>query len=118
MKNDGLYYLAAAVLGLAWILSPGETHAAKNYNLSVSMNNADHCSDLKVSSSNGQIAQSAETFNFRKSDAGMLEIDDQAGRAAIHVRGWDRGEYSVETCKIAVAEDRNAADALVRAITV
>jgi hypothetical protein len=73
---------------------------------------------MKVRSSNGQIAQSTETFNFRKSDAAILEVDDQPGRAMLHVRGWDRGEYSVEVCKLAVAEDRGAAEQMLRSISV
>ena len=116
MKKDGLTYLAAA-LSVAWILTPS-AQAAKDFNLSVNSNNAEHCSDLRVTSKNGQVAQAAETFNFRKSDAAILEVDDQAGRAVLNVRGWDRGEYSVEACKVAVAEDRNAADAIVRGISV
>ena len=90
MKNDGLYYVAAAVLSLGWLLSSSETHAAKGFNMSVNSSNVEHCSDLRVTSNNGQVAQSAETFNFRKSDASVLEVDDTAGRAVLHVRGWDR----------------------------
>jgi hypothetical protein len=118
MKHEGLYYLAAAALCAAWILTPGPAHAAKDYNLSVSFNNAESCADLKVTSNNGQIAQTAEMFNLRKSDAPVLEVNDQAGRAVIHVRGWDRGDYTVEACKVAVAGDRGTAEQLVRGISV
>ena len=52
MKNDSLYYLAAAVLVAGWVLSPVKTHAAKNRNISI-QGNAEHCSDLKVTS-NGE----------------------------------------------------------------
>ena len=41
--------------------SPGAAHAARNYNLNVSMDNAERCSDLRVRSTNGEVAQAAET---------------------------------------------------------
>ena len=88
--------------GVAALLSPAPLHAAKNYNLNVNMDNAEHCSDLRVRSSNGEVAQTADTVTLGARDASMLEIDDNAGRGVVRVRGWDRPEYAVETCKIAV----------------
>jgi hypothetical protein len=118
MKNDGLYYLAASVLCVAWLLIPGETHAAKNYNLNINSDgNVEHCSDLRVRS-NGEVAQTSETVSLQKSEAPILEIDDTAGHGVIHVRGGDRANYTVETCKIATAGDRSAAEALLRSISI
>ena len=47
------------------------------------MNNAEHCSDLRVQSSNGEVAQTAESLTLGARDASMLEIDDNAGRAVL-----------------------------------
>jgi hypothetical protein len=117
MKNDSLYYLAAAVLIAGWFLTPAKTHAAKTKNLSVSFEgNAEHCSDLKVKS-NGEIAQANETYNLSKSEAPILEMVGM-DKAVLQVRGSDRADYSVEACKIAVAEDRAGAEQVVRGISI
>ena len=118
MKYKNLVYLAAAGVTLAWLGTPIETHAAKNRNLSINFQgNAEHCADLKVTS-DGEIAQAAETFSLRRTDASILELQDTAGKSVVRVRGWDRSEYSVEVCKIAAADDRGAAEALVHGISV
>jgi hypothetical protein len=118
MKIRTVCSLSAAALGIAAFLSPSPLQAAKNYNLNVSMNNGEHCADLRVRSSNGEVAQTADTVTLGARDASMLEIDDNAGRGAVRVRGWDRQEYVVETCKIAVSETRQEAETLLRGISV
>jgi hypothetical protein len=118
MKYDVYCYMAAAALGVVWLLSPVPTHAAKNYNQSVNTNNAEHCSDLKVTSSNGEIAQTADSVTLRPGDLSALELDDSAGHSVVQVRGWDRAEYQVETCKIAAADTQGNAQALLRGINV
>src|ERR1051326_4594387 len=117
MKHESLYYLAAALLTFAWFCVPPSTHAAKNRNLNISTDrNAEHCSDLKVRS-DGEIAQTAETFTLSLNEASILEIQDSAGRSVMRVRGWDRPDYAVEACKIAAADDRSSAEALVHGIS-
>src|SRR5690242_11369290 len=98
MKNVTCY-LAAAALGAFYLLSPAQTDAARNYNLSVSMSNAERCSDLKVTSSNGEIAQTVDSVTLGPRDLSALELEDNAGRSNVQVRGWDRPEYQLETCK-------------------
>ena len=51
MKNEGVLYVAAAVLSLGWLMTPGMTHAAKNrgFNLNID-GNAESCAELKVRS--------------------------------------------------------------------
>jgi DUF4097 and DUF4098 domain-containing protein YvlB len=118
MKNEGLLYVAAAVLCLGWLaMPPARTHAAKNrgYNLNID-GNAESCADLKVRSS-GEIAQVNESFTMSKSEAPILELN-AAERGHIRVRGWDRADYSVETCKIAAAETRGEAEQMARGISV
>jgi hypothetical protein len=117
MKNDSLYYLAAALLVAGWILTPVKTHAAKTKNLNVSFEgNAEHCSDLKVRS-DGQVAQANETYNLTKAEAPILEMTGME-KSVLQVRGWDRADYSVEACKIAVAEDRASAEQTVKSISI
>jgi hypothetical protein len=117
MKNDSLYYLAAAVLIAGWFLTPAKTHAAKTRNLNVSYDgNVEHCSDLKVKS-DGQVAQANETYNLSKSEAPILEMLGM-DKTVLQVRGSDRADYSVEACKIAVAEDRAGAEQVVRGISI
>src|SRR5438270_12877230 len=62
MKNDSLYYVAAAALSVAWLITPVRTHAARNgFNINININgDAETCADLKVRSSGGQIAQANE----------------------------------------------------------
>jgi DUF4097 and DUF4098 domain-containing protein YvlB len=117
MKNEGFLYVAAAVLCLAWLVTPGKTHAAKNrgFNLNID-GNAESCADLKVRST-GETAQVNEVFTLSKGEAPILELN-AAERGHIRVRGWDRADYSVETCKVAAADTLAAAEQAARGISV
>jgi hypothetical protein len=114
-RND--FCLAAAVLGCVAFFSPAQTLAA-NYSLSVDSNNAERCSDLRVSSKNGEVAQVAESVTLGPRDLSALEIEDNGGHSVVQVRGWDRADYQVETCKIAVSDTLGSAESLVRGINV
>ena len=96
----------------------GQTHAARNrgFNLNID-GNAESCAGLKVRSSNGEIAQVNDAFTLSKGEAPILELNAIEG-GQIRVRGWDRADYSVETCKIAVADTRAAAEQAVRGVAV
>lgn len=116
MKNETLCYVAAAVLCAAWFLVPGRSQTrGRDFNINIE-GGADRCSDLKVRSS-GQVAQAAEGFTLQKSEAPTLEVDAPE-HGIIRARGWDRNEYSVEACKIAVADDQAAADQLLKGVSV
>jgi hypothetical protein len=118
MKNDSLYFLAAAGLCAAMLLTPARTQAARNRNLNINFQgSAEHCSDLKATSRDGEVAQANETFTLTKAEAPVLEVNG-VDRGIFNIRGWDRAEYSVETCKLAVAETRAAAEQAVRGISV
>ena len=117
MRNEGLIYVAAAVLCGAWLVAPCKTHAARDRGFNLNINgNADSCADLKVRSQ-GKVAQINESFTLSKGEAPILELN-AADRGQIRVRGWDRADYSVETCKIAAAGTRGAAEEAVRGIRV
>lgn len=125
MKNASLYYLAAAVLSVAWLLTPAKAPAQNQSrtiersgrrNLSINTEgNAERCADLKVTST-AELAQATESFILQKSEAPVLELTGME-RGVLRVRGWDRAEYSVETCKIAVADNRAAAEQTLRSIS-
>src|SRR5690349_15479106 len=105
MKSNAFRSFAAAALGAAWLFSPASAaFAAKNYNLSINSNNAERCSDLRVSSKDGEVAQLNESVTLGPRDLSALELEDSAGRSVVSVRGWDRAEYTIETCRIAVAD--------------
>src|SRR5438067_12321401 len=108
VKNENICYIRAAMLCLGWLVAPGKTQTAGNrdrgFNLSID-GDAESCADVKVRSSNGEVAQTSESFTLRKSEAPPLELN-AAERAHIRVRGWDRPDYAVETCKIAVSAAR------------
>src|SRR5882724_805906 len=117
MKDNTVYILATAAILVGWALTPAKTHAARNHNLNISFDgNAEHCSDIKVRS-NGEIAQSNETYTLQRSEAPILEMTGME-KSVLHVRGWDRADYSIEACKIAVADDRAGAEQTLRGITV
>ena len=117
MKNEGFLYVAAAVLCGAWLVTPCQTHAARDRGFNLNINgNAESCADLKVRSK-GETAQVNESFTLSKGEAPILELN-AADRGHIRVRGWDRADYSVETCKIAAAGTRGAAEEAVRGIRV
>jgi hypothetical protein len=116
MKYERPVYLAAAGLLAVWASTPEPARAARRQNLSVDFH-GDHCSDIKVKS-DGAVARSAETFTFSRGEASLIEIQDTSGHAGMRVRGWDRPDYSVEACRVAAAEDRSAAEAAIRGISV
>jgi hypothetical protein len=111
-------WCAAALLAIGSLAATAQPRISRNYNLNINMDNAEHCSDMKVRSSNGEISQVNEAVTLGAGQASGLELDDTAGHAVVQVRGWDRADYSVETCKIAVAETKSAADQLISAISV
>lgn len=120
MTRDSLYYVAAGILCAAFVLAPARTQTrirshSHEFNINV-QGNAEHCADLKVGSS-GEIAQVNDSVTLQKSEAPVLEIG-ALDHGVIHVVGWNQPQYAVETCKIAVAGDRAAADQLVRGISV
>jgi len=118
MKTNRLYCLAAALFCAAWLLAPGNAQITRKRNLNISTEgNAERCSDLKVRSNGGEIAQSVEAFTLQRSEAPVLELTGM-DRSVLHVRGWDRAEYSVEACKVAVGETRAAAEQTMRGISV
>ena len=119
MKNENLYYVAAAALCLAWLLTPSRTQAAGDHSFNISVDgDAEHCSDLRVHSSNGEIAQTSDVVTLQKAEAPVLELDDAAGRGMVRVRGWSQPNYSVETCRIAAAATQADAAQLVRGVRV
>jgi len=77
---------------------------------------ATSCADLHVSS-RGELAQLNQTFALSRAEAPLLELN-VLEHGQIHVRGWDQAGYSIETCKVGVADTRAAADAIVRAVNV
>ena len=119
MNSNSWYLGAAAVLAMAWLVGPVETQAARgrNFNININGGDAESCAALRVSSNNGQIAQVNESLTLRRAEAALLEMN-APDRGHITVRGWDRGEYSIETCKIAAAETNAVADQIARGISV
>jgi hypothetical protein len=116
MKVETLVYSAAAVICAGWLLCPESTQAARHgFNLNLS-SNAESCADLKVTSNDGQVAKLVDTFTMTRAEASVIELNGDG--ASIHVRGWDRPNYSVETCKVAVAETSAEADRMAKAISV
>jgi hypothetical protein len=116
MKDESIYWLAAAVLAGATLLTPAPTEARQDYQLSISGSNADRCADITARSS-GRIARAAEAFTLSRSEAPTLEVRGEE-RGQIRARGWDRPDYSVEACRIAVAGDDQAAQQLLQSIKV
>jgi len=113
-----LQAFVCAALSVGCLITPAHSQdrvRRRGFNLNI--NNADSCADLKVSSSNGEVAQVNDKFTLSKGEAPILELN-MAEHGNIRVRGWDHADYSVETCKIAVAETRAAADQVVRGVSV
>lgn len=77
---------------------------------------AERCSDLRPRAT-GELAQATQSFTLSKKEAPILEVRG-GSRTALHVRGWDRPDYSVEVCKFAAAGNRSAADRTLRSITI
>ena len=114
MKNLVAALLAGALLLPASLSAQSRTRS-RNFNISM-QGNAESCADLGVTSS-GQLARSADTITLSRGEAPTLELN-AADRGIIKVSGWNQSNYSVEVCKIAVAEDRASADRALSAISV
>ena len=108
---------AVAVLCLC-SLAPAQNRRpanSRNFNINTT-GDATSCADLHVTS-RGELSQLNQTFTLTRGEAPLLELN-VAEHGQIHVRGWDQPNYSVEACKVAVADTRNAADAIARAVNV
>jgi hypothetical protein len=117
MKTDTAIYIGAALLCTAWMLNPIHTQAAKHgFNLNFN-GDAQTCAELKVTSNNGEVAKLTESFTMTRAEAPLLELNGRDG-TQIRVSGWDRADYSVETCKVAVAETRAEAEQMAKSIAV
>jgi hypothetical protein len=117
MQFKRFRYCAAALLAASLPLSAQATRG-RNYDISIDSKNADTCADLRVSSRRGEVAQVNESVTLGPRDLSALELEDNGGRSLVRVRGWDRAEYAIETCKVAAAESRAAAETLARGVNV
>jgi hypothetical protein len=119
MKLESVVYWTAAALCVGASLLPGQTSRTmtKNRNLTINTRgDANSCADLQVES-NGQIARANDTLTFRRSEAPTLELNG-VERGNIKVIGWNNSDFSMDVCKIAVAEDRGAAEQALRGVSV
>lgn len=118
MKSSAIVFALAAVLalgGLAQTRISGNRSRGNNLNISTH-GSGETCADLNVTS-NGELAQATEKFTLSRGEAPTLELN-AGDHGAVTVRGWKQSEYTVEACKIAVAEDRGTAESLLRSIAV
>jgi hypothetical protein len=119
MKHPCVFFTTAAVCGFLAIC-PAQSQIARRRNPNLNVNlqgDADTCSALRASSREGEIAQANEAFTLSKGEAPMLEMSS-IDRGIFRVRGWDRPDYSVEACKVAVGETRAAAEQALRGISI
>ena len=117
MKLETLVFTGAAVVCTVCLLVPPRTQAARpNFNLNFN-GEAETCADLRVTSNNGEVAKIADSFTMTRAEAPLLELN-AGDRGNIRVRGWDRADYTVETCKVAVAETRAEAEQLARSVSI
>jgi hypothetical protein len=106
----------AALVSLASLLAPANAQVTRKRSLNINTEgNAERCSDLKVRS-NGEVAQSTEAFTLQAAEAPVLELIGD--NTVFRVKAWDRAEYAVETCKVAVGETMATAEQTMRAISV
>ena len=104
MKNEGVLYVAAAVLSVGWLMTPGMTHAARDRGLNLNIDgNAESCAELKVRST-GETAQVNEAFTLskgRSADPGVecrrARTDPGAGMGPGrlfrgNLQGWGGGD--------------------------
>ncbi len=113
MKQDGLYYVAAAAMVAVWATTPASTETRQNLNINFP-EGATSCADV-TARSDGKIARTAETFTVSRSQAPTLEVSG-LDRGQIRASGWDRPDYSVEACKIAAANTQADADQLLKGV--
>jgi DUF4097 and DUF4098 domain-containing protein YvlB len=115
MKPACLIYATAAVFCLGSFATAQTARPKRNFNINTT-GDATSCADLHVSSK-AELAQLNQTFTLSKGEAPLIELN-VADRGQAHVRAWDHADYSIETCKVAVADTRTEADAIVRAVSV
>jgi hypothetical protein len=115
MKSESLIYVAAAVLCLGSFAQSVRTVRPRNFNINTS-GDPTSCADLHVTA-RGEVAQLNQTFALSKGEAPLLEIN-VGERGQVHVLAWDHADYAIETCKVALADTRPEADAIVRAVSV
>jgi hypothetical protein len=100
-------------IAAAMAISPAKAQSSRrNLNIHVD-DNAATCADLHPSS-DAALAQAVDRFTVAGSS---IQIDG-GSRGAVHVIAADRGDYAVEACRIAVADDQATAQRLVGATSV
>lgn len=105
--------IASAVAAVALALAPAEAQT-RRHNLNVnSSGQATSCAELHATS-DGALAQAVDRFTIGGSS---VEIDG-GSRGAIQVIAADRGDYGIEACRFAVADDMVAAQQLLAGATV
>jgi hypothetical protein len=116
-----LHRLVFASAGLAAAFSVGASTAwaqsrDREPNISLENNHAESCADLQVRSS-GEIAQAADVYTLQRAEVPVLEVN-AADRGVIRVSGSARSDFSVNVCRIAVAEDRATAAQVLSSLSV
>ena len=118
MKRQVLWLLAgvAAAAACARHQAQAQSWYRHGYLTIEGGHGAERCTDLEPRAT-GELAQATQSFTLSKTEAPLLEVRG-GSRTALHVRGWDRPDYSVEVCKFAAAASHSAADQTLRSITV
>src|SRR6266545_698851 len=101
MQKDPISLLPAVIVA-ASLIGPAFTQARAN--ISIRNDRGDTCESLDVSSS-GFVARAAQTYTLPA--ASSLEIDG-GNRGHIRVRGGTGAEYTVQACRITVADNIKA----------
>jgi DUF4097 and DUF4098 domain-containing protein YvlB len=116
MKRNSAIF-SFAVLGAAVFFDGSAVAQNRRHDLNINIEGkADSCADLHVRSE-GQLARTSEMFTLQRNEVPVLEVvaPDHGG---IRVMGGQRNDFTVDVCKLAVAEDQGAAEQLLRTLTV
>ena len=101
-------FLAAALFVATY---PAYAHSGRHhYGLSVSTDDRDviSCDQLRVSADNRELARSEDRLTLPQTSSTVrVEAAENGG---VYVYGWDRQDFGVLNCKVALSDDRMTAE--------
>ncbi len=115
MMKKTMLFVTVLVLGCFLIFEPaGAQEKRRNYNTTISTNGEKHitdCEQIRIRIGDAEALRSQLTQTVPRGAVSTLQVR-ASKNGGIHVRGWNRDEYSITACLAVLGDNPNEAKAL------